>query len=80
MDNEIKGADSPLPATDEAANISASRRAMLRKLGRFAAITPPAVTLLLAASTRRAAAVISGGISSRQFKEPAYLAPRRRRV
>jgi hypothetical protein len=40
----------------------------LRKLGRYAAVTPPAVTLLLAASTKPAAAIISL-VSSRQFKD-----------
>ena len=36
------------------------RRPILRKLGRFAAITPPAIALLLAAQTKLASAVISG--------------------
>ena len=36
------------------------RRPVLRRLGRFAAITPPAIALLLAATTKRASAVISG--------------------
>lgn len=48
--------------------VDQSRRATLRRLGRFAAVTPPAVTLLLSANTRRALAV--SVISSRQFKEP----------
>jgi hypothetical protein len=38
-------------------------------LGRFAAITPPAVTLILSASTKRVLAAPSA-TSSRQFKEP----------
>ena len=50
------------PAVDQ------SRRATLRRLGRFAAVTPPAVTLLLSASAKRALAVSI--ISSRQFKQP----------
>ena len=45
-----------------------SRRSALRRFGRFAAVTPPAVTLLLAAATRRAAAVPSV-TSSRQLKD-----------
>jgi hypothetical protein len=53
----------------EDAAINQPRRAALRRLGRFAAITPPAVTLLLSATTKPASAVPSA-ISSRQFKEP----------
>lgn len=48
--------------------VDQSRRATLRRLGRFAAVTPPAVTLLLSASAKRALAVSI--ISSRQFKQP----------
>ena len=44
-----------------------ARRVALRRLGRFVAVTPPAVTLLLAAATKRAAAVPSV-TSSRQLK------------
>ncbi|HEY2890665.1 MAG TPA: hypothetical protein VGJ31_08550 [Dongiaceae bacterium] len=36
---------------------SRDRRAVLRRLGRFAAVSAPAVTLLLAAETRPASAV-----------------------
>ncbi|HYV87412.1 MAG TPA: hypothetical protein VFA91_02460 [Candidatus Polarisedimenticolia bacterium] len=36
---------------------SRERRAVLRRLGRFAAVSGPAVTLLLAAETKPAAAV-----------------------
>jgi hypothetical protein len=35
------------------------RRALLKKLGRFAAATAPAVTLLLAATSKPAKAVVS---------------------
>ncbi len=56
------------PHPDEAA-INQSRRATLRRLGRFAAITPPAITLLLAGKPKRAVAVSIGPISSRKFKE-----------
>ena len=41
---------------------SRERRAVLRRLGRFAAVSAPAVTLLLAAETKPAAAV--GSIES----------------
>jgi hypothetical protein len=45
------------------------RRAALKKLGRFAAVTAPTVTLLLAAQVKPAQAQgISGNRSSRQFK------------
>ncbi len=44
------------------------RRAMLKKLGRFAAVTPPTVTLILAATTKPAAALSPPPESSRQFK------------
>jgi len=55
----------------EKATADPARRAALRRLGRFAAITPPAVTLLLSASTKRAQAIVSPAPeSSRQFKEP----------
>ena len=40
---------------------SEERRAMLKKLGRFAVITAPAVTTLLAAGTKPAKAVVSSG-------------------
>jgi hypothetical protein len=36
---------------------SRERRAVLRRLGRFAAVSAPAVTLLLAAETKPAAAI-----------------------
>lgn len=38
---------------------SHQRRALLRKLGRFTAVSAPAVTLLLAAQTKRAMAAVS---------------------
>ena len=44
-----------------------ARRIALRRLGRFAAVTPPAVTLILAAVTKPAAAVASN-FSSKQLK------------
>jgi hypothetical protein len=56
------------PSADEGAGMP--RRALLRKLGRYAAVTPPAVTLLLAVSSKPAAAFPSV-TSSRQFKNRA---------
>ena len=57
---------------DTPTDLSASeeRRAALKKLGRFAAVTAPAVTLLLAATTKPKKAVAVSGvpISSRQLK------------
>jgi len=42
---------------------SRERRVVLRRLGRFAAVSAPAVTLLLAAETKPAAAVGGSGES-----------------
>lgn len=53
------------------------RRATLRRLGRFAAVTPPAVALILAARTKPALAVTST-FSSRQLKEPVTVAQLRK--
>jgi hypothetical protein len=44
------------------------RRALLKKLGRFAAVSAPTVTLLLAAKAKPAAAAVSCAPSSRAFK------------
>ena len=50
---------------------SEDRRAMLKKLGRFALVSAPTVTLLLAAGTKPAkAASCSNCGSSRAFKNP----------
>jgi hypothetical protein len=62
-----------VPASDPAESLPADpeRRAMLRKLGRFAAVTPPAVTLLLSASMRPTKALAASvPVSSRQLKVP----------
>lgn len=57
------------PAQEDGVNVE--RRASLRRLARFAAVTPPAVTLLLSASTKSAKAGPGSAVpSSRQFKEP----------
>ena len=53
--------------------VDQSRRATLRRLGRFAAVTPPAVALILAARTKPTLAAPPSAISSRQFKEPVSL-------
>jgi hypothetical protein len=45
--------------TELAPIVPESRRALLKKVGRYAAVTAPAVTLLLAASTKPASAVAS---------------------
>ena len=52
--------------------VDETRRAALRRLGRYAAVTPPAVTLLLSAGTKSAKAQPRSipAPSSRQFKEP----------
>lgn len=54
-------------------DIDEARRATLRRLGRFAAFTPPVVALILAANTKPAAAATST-VSSRQLKEPVRVA------
>ena len=58
-------------ATELAAQLAADRRAALRKLGRYVAISAPAITLMLAAGSKsaRAQSCSSCG-SSRQFKTP----------
>jgi len=51
------------------AGVDRDRRATLRRLGRFAAVTPWAVALILTARTKPALAATSVVFSSRQFKE-----------
>ena len=61
------------------ANPPQQQRAILRRLGRFAAMTPPAVTLLLSAISKPAASNTSlTPVSSRQFKEPVSIPQRRK--
>jgi hypothetical protein len=55
------------PPTAEDASMP--RRVVLKKLGRFAAVTPPAVTLMLAAKARPAVAASPAPGSSRQLKD-----------
>lgn len=63
------------PATGQTEANPPEQRTIMRRIGRFAAITPPAVTLLLSALSKPAAGLASGGgASSRQFKEPAIVA------
>jgi hypothetical protein len=51
------------------AKTAAERRALLKKLGRFAAVTAPTVTLLLAATAKpKKALAVSAAPSSRQLK------------
>ena len=64
-------------ASDQRAEAGPPRRALLRKLARFAAVTPPAVILLLSLRAKPARAVVSK-VSSRQFKEPVTLPSSRR--
>ena len=45
--------------TEQAPTVRESRRALLKKVGRYAAVTAPGVTLLLAASTKPAKALPS---------------------
>jgi hypothetical protein len=56
-------------AAEQAEQLAADRRAALKKLGRFVAISAPAVTLMLAAGSKSAKAQgCSPCSSSRQFK------------
>ncbi len=58
-------------ATEQAERLPTDRRAALKKLGRFVAISAPAVTLMLAAGSKSAKAQsCSPCSSSRQFKTP----------
>ena len=75
MSTSIKGSRDSSPSGKAAADVDPKRRVVLRKLGRFAAVTPPAVTLLMTARAKPAAAVASAPISSRQFKEPVAVRP-----
>jgi hypothetical protein len=59
--------------TDSSSKTARGRRALLKRLGRFAAVTGPTVTLLLAAQTKPGRAAPSGcatcqPTSSRAFK------------
>jgi hypothetical protein len=58
------------PVVDEAEQVAAERRAALKKIGRFVAISAPAVTLMLAAGSKSAKAVPCSPCvpSSRTFK------------
>jgi hypothetical protein len=50
---------------DDAKTLSSrERRAVLRRLGRFAAVSAPTVTLLLAAENKPASAATSGCVAS----------------
>src|SRR5258706_6198392 len=50
--------------------VEPKRRALLKKIGRFAAVSAPTVTLLLTATAKPEKAVAVSGGSSRQFKNP----------
>ena len=61
----------PNGTIEQADQLAAERRAALKKLGRFVAISAPAVTLMLAAGSKSAKAQsCSPCSSSRQFKTP----------
>jgi hypothetical protein len=68
--SDLQQSQNPQPSADKAVTDGA-HRATWGRLGRFAAITPPAVTLLLSALSKSAAVATSGAPgSSRQLKEP----------
>ena len=58
--------DRNMPSKDSAqkTGVDESRRAALRRLGRFAAVSAPAVTLLLAAESKPASAATSKCVAS----------------
>jgi hypothetical protein len=56
--------------TQESSEVEPKRRALLKKIGRFAAVTAPTVTLLLTATAKPKKAVAVSTRSSRQFKNP----------
>ena len=71
---EDGSAKAAVPAAPEDGSLQA-RRPVLKRLGRFAAVTAPAVTLLLAAQGKPSKAVAASAptpvpISSRQLKTP----------
>ncbi len=55
---------------ETSAEIAKERRALLKKLGRFATVTAPTVTLLLAATGKPKKALAVSVVSSRQLKDP----------
>jgi hypothetical protein len=65
--NEVKDTRAQTEEPDQA------RRAVLRRLGKFAAVTPPAVTLLLATTTKPKVAQAVSIISSKQFKTAQWI-------
>jgi len=61
---------------DDTAQLSASaRREVLRKLGRFTAVSVPAVTLLLAAQSKPALAVTSQTMNCLTLRQPNNTTP-----
>ena len=60
--DQVEDAQAPADKPDQV------RRAVLRRLGKFAAVTPPAVTLLLATVTKPRVAQGVSGFSSKQLK------------
>ena len=77
MSEKDKADSDKAPRSDGPANPQEvpleARRPVLRKLGRFAAVTAPAVTLLLAAQTKPTKAAPSSApvpVSSRRLKVP----------
>lgn len=59
MATESKGY--PAPTTESLVSEAQARRDFLKKAGRFAAVTPPAITLLLGTSLSSRAIAKSGG-------------------
>ena len=62
--NDVKGASDPLASEDQA------RRDFLKKAGRFAVVTPPAITLLLGTSLESRAIAKSAGSGGKGGSHP----------
>ena len=62
--NDVKGSSDPLASEDQA------RRDFLKKAGRFAVVTPPAITLLLGTSLESRAIAKSAGSGGQGGSHP----------
>ena len=66
----MKNKNDDEPAANAEPEVDADRRKFLAACGRFAAVTPPAVTLLLSTSLNSDAIAGSGGGSGRPHHRP----------
>jgi len=66
----MKNKNDDEPAANAEPEVDADRRKFLATCGRFAVVTPPAVTLLLSTSLNSDAIASSGGGSGRPHRRP----------